>query len=84
VVKISFSSAFLQIGRFCAMQKARLHWLQAAEAGARCCREEEGGMRVERAKRFGEVGGVALGVSSIMVLLVKQVHLQKEDGAGMC
>jgi len=66
------------------MQKARLHWLQAAEAGARCCREEEGGMRVERAKRFGEVGGVALGVSSIMVLLVKQVHLQKEDGAGMC
>jgi hypothetical protein len=41
VVNMSFSSAFLQIGRFCAIQKARLHWLQSAEEAARRSRDAD-------------------------------------------
>lgn len=78
-VMMSSSLAFLQMGRFCAMQNARLHWLQAAAAGARGSRSAE-----ERVSRLGADAGLVLGVSSMMVLLVKHVHLQKEGGAGGC
>lgn len=80
VVNISFSSAFLHIGRFCAIQNARLHWLQAVEEEARRSRDA-GWSGENRLRRFDDFSEVVFGVSSIMVLFVKQVHLQKEGGA---
>jgi hypothetical protein len=77
---MSFSSAFLQIGRFCAIQKARLHWLQSAEEAARRSRDA-GASGENRLSRFADFSDVVFGVSSMMVLFVKQVHLQKEGGA---
>lgn len=53
VVNMSFSSAFLQIGRFCAIQNARLHWLQSAEEAARRS-SDAGGSCGNRLRRFDD------------------------------
>lgn len=81
VVNMSVSSAFLQIGRFWAIQKARLHWLHEVEEEARPSKEG-GGPGGERLRRLGGFSVVVFGVSSMMVLFVKQVHLQNNGGAG--
>lgn len=71
VVKISFSSASLHIGSLCDRQKARLHIAQVA-----------GGARVV-SDGCEDVGGTEPWADKgMMVLLVKQVHLQKDGGAG--
>jgi hypothetical protein len=65
VVKTSFSSAFLHIGKCWVRQKALLQVLHVAPAARGVSPEAE--VWVE---------------SAMMVLLLKQVHLQNEGGAG--
>lgn len=72
MVKTSFSSASLQMGRRCARQKALLQVAQPTGA-ARCLRLEE-----------DDDGGLECEESGMMVLFVKQVHLQNEGGAAIC
>lgn len=72
-VTTSFSSASLQMGRLYLRQKARLHWVQEEEE-ARGERKPGGGL--------GEGGLSWRGPRGMMVLFVKQVHLQKVGAAG--
>lgn len=74
-MKTSFSSASLQIGRRCERQKALLHVAQLAGA-ARGSRRRAGLLR--------EDGGETCVERGMIVLFVKQVHLQNRGGAEVC
>lgn len=72
----SVSSASLQIGRCCERQKARVHWVQEADAA--------------RSWSCGDAGCSGLpkdespcGPSCIKVLFLKQVHLQNVGAAAV-
>lgn len=88
MVTTSLSNASLQMGRLYSRQKARVHWVQEAEAA----RLERDGWWVvngfrERRKFEGLVdesglpADESLGPRRTMVLLLKQVHLQNVGAA---
>jgi hypothetical protein len=81
-VKTSFSSAPLQNGMPCARQKARWHLLQD-DPPLPAARDSRRLLRGWSAGDDPCDEGVLFGPSWIMVLLLKQVHLQKDGGAEM-